>query len=103
MTTPAASNWQTMAEKSAPELMKQVNGVREKITAEGALSAKTKTLMMMLVDALQGHNDGVAGIANRARALGATEAEIAETLAVAFLMGGMPALVTGANAFRDKK
>jgi alkylhydroperoxidase/carboxymuconolactone decarboxylase family protein YurZ len=32
--------------------------------------------------------------------VGATEAEIAETLGVAFVMGGTPALVTGANAFR---
>ena len=101
MTTPRA-NWQTMATKSAPELMKQVDGLRDKVLAEGALPAKIKTLMMMLCDALLGHTDGVASLADRARALGATEAEIAETLAMTFLMGGMPALVTGANAFRDK-
>ena len=71
------------------------------VMKDGALSLKTKTLMMMLCDALLGHSDGVASIAKRARALGASEAEIAETLAVAFLMGGMPGLVTGANAFRD--
>ncbi len=57
--------------------------------------------MMMLCDALLGHSDGVANIAKRARDLGASEAEISETLAVAFMMGGMPGLVTGANAFRD--
>ena len=34
------------------------------------------------------------------RILGATEEEIAETVGVAFLFGGMPALVTGANAFK---
>jgi alkylhydroperoxidase/carboxymuconolactone decarboxylase family protein YurZ len=55
----------------------------------------------MLCDALLAHPDGVASIAKRARSLGASEAEITETLAVAFLMGGMPGLVTGANAFRD--
>ena len=47
-----------------------------------------------------GHDDGVKNIANRARAVGATEAEIAETVGVAFVMGGTPALVTGSNAFR---
>jgi len=57
-------------------------------------------MMTMLCDALLGHADGVATIANRARAAGATEDEIAETVGVAFLFGGMPALVTGANAFR---
>ncbi len=57
--------------------------------------------MTMLCDALLGHTNGVANIAKRARSLGASDAEIAETLAVAFLMGGMPGLVTGANAFRD--
>ena len=101
MTTPRAGSWQAKLEESAPELLKNVNGLRETVLAEGALSVKTKTLMMMLCDALLGHSDGVANIAKRARDLGASEAEIAETVAVAFMMGGMPGLVTGANAFRD--
>ena len=96
-----AATWQTILGKFAPELLKQVTGLRETVLADGALSVKTKTLMMMLCDALLSHPDGVANIAKRARALGASEAEIAETLAVAFLMGGMPGLVTGTNAFRD--
>lgn len=100
MTTSGSTNWQTILEKFAPELLKQVTGLREMVLVAGALSVKTKTLMMMLCDALLGHSEGVANIAKRARALGASENEIAETLAVAFLMGGMPGLVTGANAFR---
>ena len=47
-----------------------------------------------------GHDGGVTTIANRARAAGASEEEIAETVGVAFLMGGLPALVTGSNAFK---
>ena len=101
MTTPAPANWQTILEKSSPELLKRVNGLRDAVLGDGALSVKTKTLMMMLCDALLGHPDGVANISRRARALGASDDEIAETLGVAFLMGGMPGLVTGANAFRD--
>ena len=101
MTTPRPVSWQTMLEKNAPEVLKQITGVRESVQAEGALSAKTKTLMTMLCDALLGHADGVANIARRARAMGASEAEITETVAVAFLMGGLPGLVTAANAFRD--
>ena len=101
MTTPRAVNWQTTLEKQAPEIYKQIAGLRDSVQADGALSARTKTLMMMLCDALLGHGDGVANIARRARSLGASEGEIAETLAVAFLMGGLPGLVTGANAFLD--
>ena len=89
-----------MLEENAPDLLKNVAGVREAVLQEGALSLKVKTMMTMLCDALLGHADGVANIANRARAAGATEDEIAETVGVAFLFGGMPALVTGANAFR---
>lgn len=102
MTTPRAVTWQAMLEKNAPEVLKQITGLRESVQADGALPAKTKTLMTMLCDALLGHADGVANIARRARSQGASEAEIAETVAVAFLMGGLPGLVTGANAFRDQ-
>ena len=101
MTTPKAGNWQAILGEFTPDLFKKVTGFRETVLVEGALSIKTKTLMMMLCDALLAHPDGVANIAKRARDLGASNAEIAETLAVAFLMGGLPSLVTGANVFRD--
>ena len=99
MTQPAS--WLDLMEQGAPELMKVVTGTREFILPDGALSNKTKTLMTMLCDALLGHDGGVTTIANRARAAGATEEEIAETVGVAFLMGGLPALVTGSNAFKN--
>ncbi len=101
MATSRPGSWQSMLEKNAPEVFKQVSGLQQMVTAEGDLSVKTKTLMMMLCDALLGHTEGVANLAKRARSLGASEAEITETLAVAFLMGGMPGLVTCANAFRE--
>jgi alkylhydroperoxidase/carboxymuconolactone decarboxylase family protein YurZ len=100
MTQPRPA-WQTILDQHAPDLLKDVTAVRENVLTDGALSAKHKTLMTMLCDALLSHPDGVANIAGRARALGATEEEISETLGVAFLFGGMPALVTGTNAFRD--
>ncbi|MFC1952154.1 carboxymuconolactone decarboxylase family protein [Chloroflexota bacterium] len=101
MTTSSSANWQTVMEKNNPELLKQMTGLREAVMTEGALSIKIKTLMTMLCDALLAHPNGVANIAKRARSLGASDAEIAETIGVAFLMGGLPGLVTGANAFRD--
>ena len=72
MTSPQAATWQTILEKYNPELAKEVTGLRETALAEGVLSVKTKTLMMMLCDALLAHSDGVANIAKRARALGAS-------------------------------
>ena len=101
MTTPKAGTWRVILEEFAPDLFKQVTGFQETVLVEGTLSIKTKTLMMMLCDTLLTHNDGVANLAKRARDLGASNAEITETLAVALMMGGLPALVTGANAFRD--
>ena len=67
---------------------------------DGALPAKVKTLMSMLGDAILGHGEGVKAIAEQARAQGATEAEIADTVRMAFLCAGMPGLVTGTSAFR---
>jgi alkylhydroperoxidase/carboxymuconolactone decarboxylase family protein YurZ len=101
MMTPGQASWQTKLGEYAPELLQNMEGLRNSVLVEGALSLRTKTLMMMLCDALLAHPDGVANIAQQARELGASEAEIAETLAVAFMMGGMPGLVTGSSAFRD--
>lgn len=98
MTQPAS--WQDLLESGAPDILKVSEDARDAILPDGALSNKTKTLMTMLCDALLGHGGGVTTIANRARAAGASEEEIAETVGVAFLMGGLPALVTGANAFK---
>ena len=98
MTQPAA--WQDLLKSGAPDILKVSEDPRGSILSDGALNNKTKTLMTMLCDALLGHDSGVTTIANRARAAGASEEEIAETVGVAFLMGGLPALVTGANAFK---
>jgi alkylhydroperoxidase/carboxymuconolactone decarboxylase family protein YurZ len=99
--TSRAPGWRDYLGKSTPDLLKQITDLQETATKDGALSLKTKTLMTMLCDALLGHNDGVANIARRARSLGASDGEIAETVGMAFLMGGLPGLVTGANAFRE--
>ena len=100
MTLPNPGTWQTVIQDNAPQLYEDVSAVRDHVLTDGALSLKVKVLMTMLCDALLAHDEGVKNIANRARAVGATEEEIAETVAVAFVMGGTPALVTGANAFQ---
>ena len=100
MALPNPGSWQGVIEEAAPQLFKDVSTLRDNVLTDGALSLKVKVLMTMLCDALLAHDHGVENIANRARAIGATEDEIAETIAVAFVMGGTPALVTGANAFK---
>ena len=99
MTLPNPGTWQAILKDNAPQLAEDVNVLRDHVLVDGALPLKVKVLMTMLCDALLAHPEGVANIANRARAVGATEAEIAETIGVAFVMGGTPALVTGCNAF----
>jgi alkylhydroperoxidase/carboxymuconolactone decarboxylase family protein YurZ len=98
MTSPF--NWQESLKENMPDLMKHVNEMRKGISADGAIPAKTKTLMMLLGDAILGHAEGVASIARQARAAGITDEEIRETISIAFIMGGLPALITGSNAFR---
>jgi alkylhydroperoxidase/carboxymuconolactone decarboxylase family protein YurZ len=92
--------WIQPLQQRAPEFVDSYMAQRERILKDGAIPAKYKLLMTMLVDALQSHPDGVTNIANRARAAGASEAEIQETVEVTYLFGGTPALVTAMNAFR---
>ena len=100
-----------MAQSTVPEWIQQLQQrdanfaetyltQREAILKDGAIPAKYKILMTLIVDAITAHPDGCANIANRARAAGATEAEINEAVEVAYLFGGTPALVTAVNAFR---
>ncbi len=81
-------------ESSDPELLEQVMKVMQMVGAPGALDAKTKTLMSLLGDAILGHAEGCASLGQRARQMGASEAEIQETVRMAYQMGGLPALIT---------
>jgi alkylhydroperoxidase/carboxymuconolactone decarboxylase family protein YurZ len=92
--------WIQALQQRDPEFVSGYMAQRERIMKDGAIPAKYKHLMTMIVDALQAHPDGVANIANRARGAGASEAEIQEAVEVAYLFGGTPALVTAMNAFR---
>ena len=99
MTSPF--NWNEALQQNMPDLMKHVNEIRGELSADGAIPAKTKTLMMLMGDSLLGHAEGVANIARQARSSGVSDEEIIETIKVAFMMGGLPALITGSNAFRE--
>ena len=101
MTQAQPVGFQQLLDEHAPDLATLVGAARGSIMDEGALPTKVKTLMMLICDALLNHEGGVTNIANRARGLGASEAEITEAVGVAYLMGGLPALVAGSNAYRN--
>jgi len=84
-----------------PELAAVMQQLRELVYAPGALEVKTKLLIAMALDAQANHPNGVAAIANQARAAGASEAEIRETLRVTYEMAAMQVLVTQLGAFRE--
>lgn len=92
--------WIVALQQRDPHFAETYLAQRERILQDGAIPAKYKILMTMIVDAITAHPDGVANIAQRARAAGATEAEVTEAVEVAYLFGGTPALVTAVNAFR---
>ena len=93
--------WIQALQQRDPQFAESYLAQRERILRDGAIPAKYKILMTMIVDAIQSHPDGVATIANRARAAGASEAEIQEAVEVVYLFGGTPALVTAMNAFKS--
>jgi alkylhydroperoxidase/carboxymuconolactone decarboxylase family protein YurZ len=101
MAQTALPTWLATLKERDPEFADTYLAQRERILEDGAIPAKYKILMTMIVDALLSHPDGVTNIANRARAAGASEEEINETVEVAYLFGGTPALVTAVNAFRS--
>ena len=101
MAVSALPPWIQALKERDPQFVESYMAQRERIMKDGAIPAKYKHLMTMIVDAIQSHPDGVAMIAGRARAAGASEAEIQEAVEVAYLFGGTPALVTAMNAFRS--
>ncbi len=99
MAQPTLPPWIQPLQQRDPKFVETYMTQREHILRDGAIPAKYKLLMTMIVDALQTHPDGVATIADRARAAGASEAEIQEAVEVVYLFGGTPALVTAMRAF----
>ena len=94
----AGPKWIKKLQQSNPQFADAYLAQSNLILKEGAIPAKYKILMTMIVDAIMAHPEGCAALANRARAAGASEAEINEAIEVAYLFGGTPALVTAINA-----
>jgi alkylhydroperoxidase/carboxymuconolactone decarboxylase family protein YurZ len=97
----AKSKWIDRLQRSNPQFAEAYLAQSNEILKDGAIPAKYKILMTLIVDAVMAHPEGCSAIGNRARAAGASEAEINEAIEVAFLFGGTPALVTAANALAE--
>ena len=85
--------------KRDPEFFDLVIKVIDKAQGEGVLDQKTKVLVQLALDTALGHPEGVKALSQRAKSLGATEAEIVEILRLAFLVSGIPGIVTASSAF----
>ena len=102
MTQNAPPKWTTQLQDHHPKLAEMYLSQSEQILKDGAIPAKYKILMTRIVDALTARPEGCFVLANRARAAGASEAEIKEAIEVAYLFGGAPALVTATSALSSE-
>jgi AhpD family alkylhydroperoxidase len=86
--------------KAAPEAMNGFYAMSKGATSDGALDEKTKELIALAIGVAT-RCDGCIGFHTKAlRRLGATEEEIAETMAMCVYMGGGPSLMYAADAMR---
>ena len=84
--------------QAAPDVMSGFAKLQKASQAEGALSAKVKELMALAIG-IAVHCEGcVTYHVHDAMKAGASAKEIAETVGVAVMMGGGPAVVYGAEA-----
>ncbi|OWY41055.1 alkylhydroperoxidase [Xenophilus sp. AP218F] len=81
-----------------PAVMKGFNDMARAATEDGALDKKTKELIALALG-VAARCDGCIGFHTSALVkLGATKAEVEETLGMAVYMGGGPSLMYAANA-----
>ena len=103
MATNTPPEWMRRLQHHNPEFAGMYMSMSNRVLKDGAIPAKYKILMTMIVDAVMAHPEGCAAIADRARSAGASEAEINEAVEVAYLFGGTPALVTAVNALSPEE
>ncbi|HBE72731.1 MAG TPA: carboxymuconolactone decarboxylase family protein [candidate division Zixibacteria bacterium] len=88
-------------QKLDPKLMEHLKAADQLVYADGALPRKTKLLMAMAFDAAHGAVNGVRALAGQARAAGATDAEIAEAVRVAYHLSGVGSVYVASQGLRD--
>ncbi len=85
--------------EAIPDVYRGFAGLHEAALAPGALDARTKELIALAIAVVEGCDGCVAAHARGAARRGATAAEVAEAVGVAFLMNGGPATVHGPRAY----
>ncbi len=83
--------------KVDPGMLEHLKADDRFVYADGALPAKIKLLMALAFDAAHGAAEGVAALAERAMKAGATGAEIAEAVRVAWHLCGVGSLYTASR------
>jgi alkylhydroperoxidase/carboxymuconolactone decarboxylase family protein YurZ len=87
--------------KLDPDFMRRIDDLDAAVYADGALPRKFKLLIAMAFDAADGAPGGVRHLAEEALKAGASKAEIAEALHVAFHLSGVGCLYTASFALKD--
>ena len=87
-------------ETDASTLSRRYGAMHQSLMAEGKLSAKMKELMALAISIAVRCDGCIAYHMDDAIASGATKEEIIETIGVAVVMGGGPALVYATDAYR---
>lgn len=88
-------------QKLDPKLMEHLKQADELVYADGALPRKIKLLMALSFDAAHGAVNGVRALAAQARAAGATEAEIAEAVRVAYHLSGVGSVYVASQGLKN--
>ena len=81
-----------------PEVIESYAAMHRAVMSDGALPAKVKELIALAIGATRECDGCIASHAKGAARQGATEAEVAEAMAVVILMNGGPGTVWGPRA-----
>jgi alkylhydroperoxidase/carboxymuconolactone decarboxylase family protein YurZ len=84
-----------------PTIMERLKSADQFAFADGALPGKFKLLIALAFDAAHGASDGVAALARRALEAGATAAEIAEAVRIAWHLAGVGSLYAASRGLKD--
>ena len=91
----------TTMEKLDPVLMEHLRGTQDFFYADGALPKKIKLIIALAFDAAHGAENGVRALAAAAMREGASKAEIAEAIRVAYHLTGVGTIYTAAQGLRE--
>jgi alkylhydroperoxidase/carboxymuconolactone decarboxylase family protein YurZ len=95
-------SWSDLLAENSAELAALLQEDSQFMAADSALPAWIKYLMAMQMDAIFNKPAGVRAYAQRARTLGASQAQVVEAIQMVRMFAGRPAMVNAAEALRDE-